>query len=232
SFSRSADRVPINFISESDVAGRTPTTIDMGTYEPELACVAPDGTVWTFGQDWSAERSDIPYSLLRNYSSKGRLLGSYLPSDSLPPARLNFSPRLHRMGGAPGRIFLQCGQQSVGAYIGPVGAWVEIDPAEKTSRVWQVDLPSPAIITGLALLERHEVYCSFKGQNTVFIRGFFKLNLSQPKVATWEPIQGMVEYLDIAHKSTPPMSVIGADGSSLVYQQINSDSHIFYWVRP
>src|SRR4029077_2543962 len=88
SFSRSADRVPINFISESAVAGPTPTTIDRGTYEPELACVAPDGTVWTFGQDWSAERSDIPYSLLRNYSSKGRLLGSYLPSDSLPPARL------------------------------------------------------------------------------------------------------------------------------------------------
>jgi hypothetical protein len=232
SFSRSAGGVPINFVAESDMAGHTLTTIDMGTYEPELACVSGDGSVWTFGQDWSAERSDIPYSLLRNYSSTGRLLGSYLPSDSLPPARLNFSTRLHRLGGARGRMFLQCGQQSVGAYIGPVSTWVEIDLADKSSRAWQVNFPSIGNITGLALLERHEVYCSFKGQRTVFVRGFFKLNLSQPKIGEWDPIPGMVEYLNIAQKSLPVMSVIGADGPSFVYQKIDSNGHTFFWVRP
>jgi hypothetical protein len=232
SFRRSADGVPINFVAEADMSGHTLRTIDMGSYEPELACVAPDGSFWTFGQDWSAERSDIPYSLLRNYSSTGRLLGSYLPSDTLPPARLNFSTRVHRMGGARGRMFLQCGQQSVGAYIGPVGTWVEIDFADKTSQVWQVNPPSAGMMTGLALLKRHEVYCSFRGQNTVFVRGFFKLNLSQPKIATWEPIAGMVQYLNVAQKSPPAMSVIGADGPSLVYQSIDSGRHIFFWIRP
>jgi hypothetical protein len=232
SFSRSTDGVLINFVAESDTGGRILTTIDMGTYEPELACVAPDGSLWTFGQDWSAERSDIPYSLLRNYSSTGRLLGSYLRSDALPPARLNFSTRLHRMGGARGRMYLQCGRQSVGAYIGPVNTWVEIDLADKTSEVWHVNPPSAGIMTGLALLKKHEVYCSFKGQNTVFVRGFFKLNLSQPKIAAWEPIAGMVQYLNVAQKSPPAISVIGADGPSLVYQRIESNSHIFFWVRP
>lgn len=234
SYTRSADSLPINFIAKFDTEGQNFATIDMGTYEPELACVAPDGSVWTFGQDWSAERSDIPYSLLRNYSSKGRLLGSYLSSDTLPPARLNFSTRLHQMGGAPGRMFLQCGKQSVGAYIGPVSTWVEIDLSEKTSRVWQVDPPSSGIMTGLALLEKREVYCSFEGHHSVFVRGFFKLNLSQPKIAAWEPIAGMVEYVNLAQKSPSGMSVIGADGPSLVYQRVDSDtkSHIFFWVRP
>jgi hypothetical protein len=232
SFTRSKDGAAINFLVKSDMEGQTLAIIDMGTYEPELTCVAQDGSVWTFGQDWGAERSDIPYFLLRNYSSRGRLLGSYLSSDALPPIRLNFSTRLHRMGGARGRMFLQCGQQSVGAYIGPASRWVEIDLADSSERVWQVEPPSRAIMTGLALLKRHEVYCSYRAQNTVFVRGFFKLNLTQPKIATWEPIPGMVQYVDLAHSPAPPMSVIGADGSSLVYQKMDFKTHVFYWVRP
>jgi hypothetical protein len=232
SFARSADGATINFMTESDVEGHVHATIDMGTYEPELACVAPDGSIWTFGQDWSAERSDIPYPMLRNYSSKGRLLGSYLPSESLPPARLNFSTRLHRMGGARGRMFLQCGQQSVGAYIGPVSAWVEIDLASRTTEVWQVEPPSRSIMTGFALLAKHEVYCSYAARNSVFVRGIFKLNLNQSTIATWEPIPGMVDYVSAAPDSAPAMTVIGADGPSLVYQKIESKRHIFFWVRP
>ncbi len=232
SFLPSTGQAPINFLAQSDLMGHTVTAVDMGTYEPELACVAGDTSIWTFGQDWSAEGSDIPYSRIRNYSSTGRLLGSYLSSDSLPAARLNFSTRLHRMGGARGRIFLQCGNESVGAYIEATRTWAEIDLANRASQVWQVKQPSAGYVTGLALLGRHELYCSFKGQNAVLVRGFFKLDVSQPKVADWEPIPGMVEYLSITQKPPQPTSVIGTDGSSLVYQRLESDKHMFYWVKP
>jgi hypothetical protein len=232
SFSRLRDGTPINFMAQLDRTGSTHATIDMGTYEPELACVTSDRSVWTLGQDWSAERSDISYQLLRNYSSTGRLLGSYLPSDSLPPVRLNFSTRLHRLGGSPGRVFLQCGDESVGAYIEAARTWAEIDLANRTAQMWQISHPSFGYVTGFALLGKHQVYCSFKGRNTVFVRGFFKLNLGQPKVATWDPIPGMVEYVNVNHESPPVMSVIGADGRSLVYQKIDSERHTFFWVRP
>jgi hypothetical protein len=232
SFSRSTDHAPVNFLAESELSGRTLETVDTGTYEPELACVTADGSIWTFGQDWSAERSDIPYPLMRNYSSTGQLLGSYLSSDSIPPARLNFSTRLHRFGGAPGRIFLQCGDQTVGAYVETTRTWAEIDLAPKTLHIWQVRHPASGHITGLALLGRHELYASFKGRDTVFVRGFFKLDLGQPKAGEWEPIQGMVEYFGIAQKPSQVISVIGADSSSLVYQRLESDKHVFCWVKP
>lgn len=232
SYSRSGSKFPINFAAEINADGQMLAIIDMGTYEPELACVASDGSLWTFGQDWGAERDDIPYSLLRNYSATGRLLGSYLTSDALPPARLNFSTRLHQMGGARGRIFLQCGPQSVGAYIGPVSTWVEVDLSDKASQIWEAPPPSMGVVTGLALLEKHEVYCSFKGQDTLFVRGFFKLNLSQPKIASWEPIPGMMEYINTNQDTAQAMSVIGSDGASLVYQKVDSKTHIFFWVKP
>jgi hypothetical protein len=232
SFSRASNEPIVNFMAESDMTGHVVRTVDMGSYEPELSCVSSDGSLWTFGQDWSAERSDISYSLLRNYSSTGRLLASYLPSDSLPPAKLNYSTRLHRLGGTPGRIFLQCGEQSVGAYIGPLRTWAEIDLGDRTSHTWLMTLPSAGRITGLALLGEHQVYCSFRGWKAVFVRGVFKLTLDEPKVAAWEPVSGMVEYLNISGKSRPARFVYGADGPNLVYVDVDSNKLMFSWVRP
>lgn len=231
SLARATDGTPVNFMALSDMTGRVIKTIDMGTYEPELACLAGDGNLWTFGQDWSAEGSDLSYPMLRNYSGAGRLLASYLPSDSLPPAKLNFSTRLHRMGGAPGRIFLQCGSQSVGTYIGPVHTWVEIDLSDGAAHSWVVSPPAAGNITGLALLEKHQVYCSFRGLNTVFVRGFFHLDFRDSKVATWEPIKGMMEY-NINSKSLPTTFLFGSDEASLVYAQIAPGKVIYSWIRP
>jgi hypothetical protein len=228
----SSDKTIVNFMAQTDMDGHTSGLVDTGTYEPELACVGGDGTLWTFGQDWSAERSDISYSLIRNYSSTGRLLGSYLQSDILPPAKLNFSTRLHRMGGATGRIFLQCGTESIGAFISPTHTWAEIDLSDRTSHVWSVSPPSAGHMTGMALLGRHQVYCSFRGWQAVFIRGLFKLNLADAKVASWVPVAGMVEYLSASDKTPPVRFLFGSEDSSLVYVDISDRNLLFSWTKP
>jgi hypothetical protein len=229
---KTAEGRPVNFLSRLDVTGHTLAVIDMGSYEPELACVEKDESIWTFGQDWDAERSDIPYQMLRNYSSTGQLLGSYLSSDALPPARLNFSTRLHSMGGTPGRIFLECGDQSVGTYIAPVRTWVEVSLADKTALTWRVNFPSRGYMTGLALLGSHTVYGSFKGWHSVFDQGFFKLDLNQSSVGTWEPVAGMVEYISLSKKAGPVTVVAGTDSSSIVYEKADSGGAVLFWVRP
>jgi len=230
-------RKVVNFMSQVAPSGRVLATVDMGSYEPELVCVEGNGGVWTFGQDWDAERSDISYSMLRNYSMQGRLINSYLDNDSLPPVKLNFSTRLHGLAAAPGRVFLECGTGSVGAYLGAARQWVEVTLADTQLRSWTVKLPSSGHVTGLALLGAHRVYGSFRaeGRSTLYVRGIFTLNLSQPKDATWEPVAGTLSFVT-GPLNPPPVVVAGSDGQSLVYarwqsQAVNNAGTLF-WVRP
>lgn len=235
SFLRPYTRKAANFMAGMDLDGHNLQIVDMETYEPELVCAEKDRSVWTFGQDWGAERSDVPYSMLRNYSPDGRLLKSYLPNDTLPPVRLNFSTRLRRMGGASGSAFLRCGDESVGAFIGPVSTWAEVQQGDGTLQTWKVKPPAVGRVTGLALLGRHKVYCSFKTQKSVFVRGFFSLDLSRPSLATWVPIDGTLSFIGAAQESSPIIAVVGDDGPNLVYVQVAADfpksDPVFYWSK-
>ena len=227
----------VNFMSHVDGAGHSLATVNMGTYEPELACVEVDGSIWTLGQDWGAERSDISYPMLRNYSSSGQLLQSYLVNDTIPPIKLNLSTRLHGLGSAPGRVFLQCGKNSVGAYIGPARLWAEVSLANHSFQAWNVALPSAGNVTGLALTGEHAVYCSFKAANkTIYTRGFFKLNLGQGKSASWEPVPGAVSFTAIDGSLSAPVALAGSDGASFVYAKWpdnNQESKgTLFWVKP
>ncbi len=227
---------PINFMAETDIEGRHVQTVDMGTYEPEFACAASDGSVWTLGQDWSAEQSDISYPMLRNYLPNGRLLDSYLVNDSLPPIRLNFSRRLHRMGGASGGTYLRCGDESVGVYLGPAFTWAEVQLKNKTFQTWKVQFPASGHVTGLALLGTHEVYCSFATRKSVIVRGLFKLDLRNSDTADWEPIDGTLTFVGESALSSPVTFVAGSDGPNLVYVNMPTDfpksDPVFFWSKP
>lgn len=225
----------INFMAESDIEGHILQTIDMGTYEPERACVDSAGNVWTFGQDWNAEKSDIPYEMLRNYSPTGRLLKSYLSNDTLPPVALNYSTRLSSRGGAHYGAYLRCGNESVGVYVGPALAWAEVGLMDGRFQKWKVMLPAVGRVTGFALLGAGQAYYSFRAQNSVFMRGLFRLDLTKPNVATWGAIDGTLSFIGEG-PSSPRIVLGGADGQNLVYAYVPADfpksDPVFYWFRP
>ena len=236
SFSRSVGGAAINFIAETDMEGHSIRTVDTGTYEPELACAENDGSIWTFGQDWSEEQSDITYLMLRNYSPSGRLLKSYLENDSLGPVALNFSTRLHRLGGASGGVYLRCGNESVGVYVGHALTWAEVQLDDGSFQAWKVKLPAVGNVTGLALVGGHRVYCSFRTNKSIFVRGLFQLDLTQSSMATWEPIDGTLSFIGAPPESSPIVAVLGDDGPSLVYVHAPADfpksDPVFFWTKP
>jgi hypothetical protein len=235
SFLRSDEAGPRNFVSEVDFEGHTLNTVDLGTFEPELACSANDGSFWVLGQDWDAEKSGAAYELLRNYAPDWRLIRSALNRKDLP-YRVNLSARLHYAGGGTGRAFLVCGEKSVGVYIGPAITWAEVSFSDGGQTTWRVKLPPPrARITGFALLGE-QVYSSFY---TVFKdnsnpqQGLYKLNSSQPSSAVWEPIDGTIA----AYGSNRSFStLIGGDSGSLVYVRSGmveaGEAPILFWSKP
>lgn len=224
------------FIAQLDLAGNTLSTVDLGPYEAERICAASDGTIWTFGQEWSAEAKGASYAMLRNYSVDGQILRSYLQRRDLPLPPFNLSTRFHQMGMRRGRTFLRCGDKSVGAYLAPARIWYEVNLSTGNGQSWPVVThsnesglagrkpgSSGRIITGLALLGEHEVYASiaFVEKQEEFVpRGLYRLRLGPDANARWELVQG-TRASDGIHSVA---RLVGRDGSSLVYVLAGSNS--------
>jgi hypothetical protein len=236
-FVRAGDPSPSNFLAEVDPSGNTLSTTDSGSYSPVLVCGTNDGTIWTLGQDWSAESAGTSYAMLRNYSVSGQLLRSYMQRQTPLASPINLSARLHHTGGLPGRAYLQCGSGSVGAYIGPSRIWIEVQLSDKSSQIWRVQLPGVhSEINGLALLGDHVVYGSVVAANPDMAHqeeGLYQLNLSQARIAVWQPVAGTTESTSA---SGSLRALVGRDSASLVYVEkgtFSSDGNrTFFWAKP
>jgi hypothetical protein len=223
------------FIAQLDLAGNVVSTVDLGPYEAERICATSDGTIWTFGQEWSAEAKGKSYEMLRNYSVDGQVLRSYLPRTDIVLPPVNLSNRFHQMGMRRGRTFLRCGTKSIGAYVAPAGIWYEVKLSDDIGQSWSVAGQSggefslvrgkcaACIVSGFALLGEHEVYASFDSveqKKEVFARGLFRLHLGPDGNANWDPVQG-TRAPDAIHSVA---RLLGSDGASLVYLLNGSNS--------
>lgn len=226
-FAQAADGTARNFLAETDLTGRLVNTIDMGSYEPGVVCTEKDGSIWMIGQDRGAPAAGHSYPILSNYSEDGHLLRSYLTNQDFPFVQLNLSARLRDLGGTPGRVFIQCGSQYVGAYIGPARSWVQVRLSDGTGQRWRVRIPvqGASVITGLAWLGGTVVYGSFRtgpdnsdsAGNGVIVRGLYKLDLSLPGTAIWKPMTTSPDALGLSFGA-----VVGEDSDSLVYIKLSS----------
>jgi hypothetical protein len=219
-----------NFLAIVDPAGNVRRTINVGRFEPEKVCSAQDGDIWTLGQDWQAEATNTSYSMLRNYSSGGKLIHSYLPRKSLPLRKLNWSVREHESGTLAdfSKAFLECGTQSVGAYIAGVGTWIEIQLSDQKVQTWRIRRPSPtSTVTGLALLGTHQLYASFfsasrdSGNSQHGLRGLYRVDLSEPSTRFWVLVPGSESRITTRQGFA---KLVGSDSSSLVYLPTSSNS--------
>jgi hypothetical protein len=225
------------FIAQLDLEGNMLSTIDLGPYEAERICSTSDGTIWTFGQEWSAEAKGKSYGMLRNYSVDGQVLRSYLPRTDIVLPPFNLSNRFHQTGMRRGRIFLRCGNKSIGAYVAPAGIWYEVKLGDATGQSWSVPRQSgesslvrrkgesaaARIVSGFALLGEHEVYASIDSmgqQKQVFARGLYRLHLGPDGNANWDLVQG-TSASDAIHSVA---RLLGSDGASLVYLLDGSNS--------
>lgn len=218
SFLRGGNDTTNNFITELDNRGQILTTVDLGAYQPGEICAGNDGSIWTVGHDWKAEAAKTPYDLLRNYSSGGQLLRSYLRRSDLRVDKLDLSMRYE--GRTPGRIILQCGEMSVGAYIGPAMTWTEVKLNDGTAQTWRMIPPALNVrVSGVALSGLHQVFASFitilGADKSTYQKGLYMLNINEGRpTADWQPVVGTVSPLATKYAF---QKLVGSDGTSLVY---------------
>jgi hypothetical protein len=224
---RHARQSPVNnFLAWVDPTGAVLKVMDLGSYEAERVCGTSDGNVWTLGQDWGAQST---YDMLRKYSSAGDLQASYLGRTSLSVVAFDLSVYMHSQGETyphglpPGMVYLRCGEESVGAYIGPAATWFQVQLADGSTQRWVVKRPmAPTGMTGMALTAANEVYASFKGKITggnsanppAYQYGLYVLDLHGP-TPVWDAVPGSV-----GSSGQPFGKLVGGDGQSLVYTGI------------
>jgi hypothetical protein len=109
--------------------------ITTGSYQPSEACFAPDGSLWTLGDEHVRPESDPTADfLLRHYSREGTMLGGFLPRSSFPSDVYPGGPRIGgwRIRIAAGRI----GVKLTGAGVHKQMLWLEADLEGKEIGRW------------------------------------------------------------------------------------------------
>jgi hypothetical protein len=193
------------FLSNLDLTAHG-STVFFDEYKPERVCVAGDGTLWVLGQPLNAELANTPSGMLRNYTAQGELRSEFLPA-------LNF-PVVARNVGKRSQIFLSCGEESVGVYLGPARLWVEIAYGEVLAEQRHVDPPQSSVMSRLVLVHKGEVLASFRDRlpdgQLGRVNHFYRLR----SPVSWESINGG----ETSNASNVPARVLlGRDGDSVVY---------------
>lgn len=217
------DATLTNFLAKVDLSGRI-TSLSLKTYRPQRVCTAKDGTLWMLGEVLTEEPADNPVGMLRNYSTEGRLRAAYLSHFDFPVVSRNLAKR--------SQIFLSCGEESVGAYLGPARLWVEIPYGDSPAEQSKVQPPLSTAMTRLVLIHKGEVFATFRdrdsqGRLSVF-NTLYRLTLNQ-STPGWRRISGMAPASE-----TPLKALLGRDGPYLVYVgNSNSDQHLtMNWSKP
>ena len=196
------------FLSNLDLTAHG-STVFFDEYKPERVCVAGDGTLWVLGQPLNAELANTPSGMLRNYTAQGELRSEFLPA-------LNF-PVVARNVGKRSQIFLSCGEESVGVYLGPARLWVEIAYGEVLAEQRHVDPPQSSVMSRLVLVHKGEVLASFRDRlpdgQLGRVNHFYRLSMDRSPVS-WESINGG----ETSNASNvPARGLLGRDGDSVVY---------------
>jgi hypothetical protein len=149
-----------NFIAVLDISGNLKHVEDTQTYTPMRVCSAPDGSIWTFGQDTAAEATKVDYAMLQHRTASGKLLDQFLAHSSLHAEMpLNFHDQ------APNSNFaaIACGNRSVAVYAGTgteAYVWSEIDMPTRTFYQTIVPRIHDTRMTGLSLTGPNVAYMS------------------------------------------------------------------------
>jgi hypothetical protein len=244
-----------NFVAAVDRSGNPPRVFDLGSFTPKRVCAANDGTIWAFGLTLGGHGEDGHGDrLLRQYSPDGRLLNAYLPNKKFPA--------LASRGFRREAVSLACGDDSVGVYLARPPRWIEVQSSDSVAYKWRIQSAPPGIVTGVALMNSHELYATF-ATRTVGTDGkvnvastLYQLNLpvdghglsllpsaSNPLTSGsplgdlssgGRPRGSWTPLIDDSDSRAGNVFLLGRDDQSLVYVGRKSEGldPVLYWVRP
>jgi hypothetical protein len=220
------------YIAKTDLRGNTVQSVLTGSFKPEQICEAPDGTIWSLGQNLrphDGEEHDT--SVVRHYSFEKGLLHGYLAEDTVKAQWNSDRPWF-----SPSGSYLRCGKDKISVYLKFTDEYVEVDTSSFELKRWKLDESAveQGKAGGLAITEDGQVYAYFSAYGASGphgLTGLFQIKAKSGKsIAELIPVAGSISFAD--GKRLPSGTVIylwGADGNQLVVWRV--DERDVSWVE-
>jgi hypothetical protein len=214
------------FIAVTGDDGKFAQVIRTNPYLAAHVCVAPDGSIWAFGDDVDSGR-DSQSPTLRHFDIAKGQVAALLPRSTFSTRHSPAAPL-----GEGRSVAFACSQDRVVVYPEAAGEFIEVDFATQTVHRWKLDRSYndlPLYGSYLAITTSGDV-CGKLGpiSNVTAPRGLFCLErLGDTGQARWLPVEG--HQYDSWDTSIIGW-VYGADGDALVYSK-KGDRPAVEWAR-
>jgi hypothetical protein len=195
------------FFAILDPSSRSERVVRLSPYYPHRIAMAPDGTIWTSGEETVNGREhgpgvDFSHGVLRHFDATGHLISSVIPRSTLENRLM------------AGEGFLNVGVDGrVGWYTGPVGgvgsAYFEISPSGETTRFDPLPLLEHDIVRGIALPDSGGTIISINSSPGNWSLWRASSNRS------WNQLQ-----LPPSLSGTNSDGLLGSDGDFLVFKKV------------
>ena len=213
------DGTGVSFIAMTDVAGKITNVIQTEGFAPLNICLAPNGTVWSFGGtgfDEHKRSEPKPGNTLRHFDFQKGEVASYLARSLFP----NY-PRPETQAG------IRCSADEVVAYSSNARVYIQMKYASDAPEVYHTEEPVGLRFGGLAAIGSKKIYGYFSKLDK---GGLYYLAFDETsKTAQWAPVTGAVGGL-----TTPGVITVlwGADGDKLLVSRAEDPTGVaaLHWV--
>jgi hypothetical protein len=191
------------FISLSDASGKLVSVVQTIGFAPVNICLAPDGTVWSFGGTGYDEASQPkPGDTLRHFDFRKGQISSYLPRSTFPSSHGD---------GPEVRAQIQCSADGLTVYSLSASAYIEMKYAEASPHLYHVAAPSNVRYIDFATTGPEQTYAFFSRSD---FGGLYYLAFDESgKPMSWLPVKGAVGPVHVRGVVT---GLWGAEGNKLL----------------
>jgi hypothetical protein len=174
-----ADGTTGHFLIATDKKGKVTQVIQTQGFYPGRVCVAPDGTVWSFGSTGYDRSEPRPGNTLLHFDMDRGQIGSFLPRSAFPKKVV------------PDELgYIRCSATEVVAYSTRASKYIEMKYDADAPRVYEVsNAPSNLKLVGFASPDHKQVFGLF---NMLAQYGMYELKFNDAtSTAMWVPVDGM-----------------------------------------
>lgn len=219
-----ADGTKAPFITLTDLSGKVTDAIQTPDFIPSTICVAPDGTVWSFGQtSWdSVNNRPLPGNLLRHFDfHKGQLEG-YIPRSAYPDPS---SPDTQTL--------IRCSSNQAAVFNGPENTYILVPYEGGEPRLYDATLPAGLWLIGFGIFGSGNAYGVLvnRQKDEDPRQGLYSLQLDEvAKKVRWLPVDNAVGPRP---SSAMVVKLWGTDGEYLVLgrSQDPAGSAALHWAK-
>ena len=207
------------FIAETDLAGKMTDVIQTKGFAPANICLAPDGTIWSFGgTGYNSHSEPNPGDTLRHFELQKGEVGSYLPRSAFPSHP-----------GPETLAYIRCLPHEVVVYATRTQEYIEMKYGGVAPHVYRAEAQSVPQLLGFAATGSKEVYGYFSsGGNS----GLYYLSFDEAaSTVRWLPVRGSIGAYTKAGAIT---GLWGSDDKALLVSRAEDSAGVIalHWVSP